>query len=372
MIGFFNLTYHHDIGDKMRVGLCGWSLSGKSTVFDALTGVTGGEHQAGSGKARVGVSHVPDERLDFLATIFKPKKVTYATVEYVDLPGLVSDTHAHEANPKILGDVRQADALIAVVRAFADPSVPASFGDINPVRDYTRLLDELIFADLEVVVRRIERLEIDITKPTAHQKEDQMQLGALQKIKAALEDGKPASSASLGEVEERTTHGFRFLSAKPLLVLVNRGEESVGESSKWTDKDFGAPCISMFAKLELELAQLSADDRKAFMDDLGLKTLTAPEIIKKGYEILDQISFLTAGDKEVRAWTITRGTPAVEAAGVIHSDIQRGFIRAEVTAYTDFQALGSFKEARAKGKLRLEGKEYVMQDGDIVEFRFSV
>jgi ribosome-binding ATPase len=356
----------------MRVGLCGWSLSGKSTVFDALTGVTGGEHQSGAGKARVGVSHVPDERLDYLATIFKPKKITYATVEYVDLPGLVSDTHAHEANPKILSDVRQADSLIAVIRAFADPSVPPAFGDINPVRDFSRLIDELVFADLEVTLKRIERLEADVNKPTAHQKEDQLQLAALQRIKAALEDGRAASTVELSENEERTIRGFRFLSAKPLLVLLNRGEESVGEAPKWTETDFGRPTVDMFAKLERELSELTGDDRKAFMEDLGLTTLTAPVIIKKGYEILDQISFLTAGDKEVRAWTITRGTPAVEAAGVIHSDIQRGFIRAEITPYEDFKVLGSFKEARAKGKLRLEGKEYVMQDGDIVEFRFSV
>ncbi len=355
----------------MRVGLCGWSLSGKSTVFDALTG--GAAVAASQGKPRIGVSTVPDERIDYLASVFKPKKTTYATVEYVDLPGLVNDAHAHDANPKILSDVRQADALIAVIRAFADPTVPPPFGDVDPERDFQRLLDELVFADLEVAARRIERLEADVNKPTAHQREDQAQLAILQRVRAALEEGRSAGSVEMSETEEKSVRGFRFLSAKPLLVLVNRGEESVGEPSGLGADAFGGrPTVDMFAKLEVELAQLSEDDRKVFMEDLGVERLAAPEIVRKAYEILDQISFLTAGDKEVRAWTITRGTTAVEAAGVIHSDIQRGFIRAEITAFDDFRALGSFKEARAKGKLRLEGKEYVMQDGDVTEFRFSV
>ena len=355
----------------MRVGLCGWSLSGKSTVFEALTG--GAAQAAAPGKLRIGTAHVPDERIDFLATIFKPKKTTYAMVEYVDLPGLVNDPHAHEANPKILSDVRQADALIAVVRAFADPTVAPAFGDVNPVRDFTRLVDELVFADLEMAVRRIERLEQDVTKPTPHQKEDQFQLAVLARVRETLESGKPIDSLQLSENEEKSIRGFRFLSAKPILVLLNRGEESVGEAAQQGEADFGAhPVVEMFAKLEAELAQLGDEDRKAFMQDLSLERLAAPEVVKKAYEILDQISFLTAGDKEVRAWTITRGMTAQQSAGVIHSDLERGFIRAEVTAYPDFVALGSFKEARAKGKLRLEGKDYAVEDGDIIEIRFSV
>lgn len=360
----------------MRLGICGWSQSGKSTVFDALTqsGAPGHSpgHAGAPGKVRIGTSHVPDERLDYLATIFKPKKITYALVEYVDLPGLVAGSNAHEANPKTLGEVRQADALIAVLRAFDDPSVPNPFSDIDPKRDFSRLWDELVFADLEVADKRIERLKVDVQKPTAQRAEFEMELAVLQRVKAALEEGKGAATVKMTEAEERATRGFRFLTVKPLLVIVNLGEESTGKPAQWTQADFGHPTLTMFARLETELAQLSDEDRAVFMEDLGLKQLAAPEVVKKGYEILNLISFLTAGDKEVRAWTIARGTSAVEAAGAIHSDIQRGFIRAEVTSYDDFKALGSFKEARAKGKLRLEGKEYVMKDGDIVEFRFSV
>jgi hypothetical protein len=177
----------------------------------------------------------------------------------------------------------------------------------------------------------------------------------------------------LNENEEKSIRGFRFLSAKPVLVLLNRGEESVGEPARCGEADFaGRPVVEMFAKLEAELAQLADEDRQTFMQDLGLERLASGEVVKRAYEILDQISFLTAGDKEVRAWTIKRGMTAQQAAGVIHSDLERGFIRAEVTAYDDFHALGSFKEARAKGKLRLEGKDYVVQNGDVIEIRFSV
>lgn len=355
----------------MRLGICGWSQSGKTTVFDALSGTTAkvGDH---SEKTHIGMAKVHDDRLDFLATVFKPKKVTYATVEYVDLPALVAGTRAHEVNPKTLGDVRQADALIAVVRAFENASVPHPFDTIDPARDFRNLWDELVFADFEVCDRRIKRLEVDITKPTDHQKDDIAQLACLRRVRVALEEGKGVSSVHTTEPEERALRGFRFLTVKPIIVLVNRGEEDTARPCPSTDANFGYPTIPMFAKLEMELAELAAEDRETFMKDLGLKELATPTVVRKCYEILDQISFLTAGDKEVRAWTIRRGTHAVEAAGTIHTDIERGFIRAEVTAYEDFKILGSFKEARAKGKLRLEGKDYVVKDGDIVEFRFSV
>ncbi len=355
----------------MRLGLCGWSASGKSTVFDVLTG--GQKHPHVPGKTRLGVCHVPDERVDFLAGIMKPKKVTYASVEYVDLPGLLAGPHAHDVNPATLSDVRQTDALVAVVRAFEDDTVGCPFGDVNPVRDFERLRDELVFADLEVVDRRIKRLEKDVTRPTPHQKEDRLELECQKRIRKALEEGAGVAAVDFSEAEEKALRGFRFLSAKPMLVLLNRGEESVGREPAWREEDFGCPVVWMFAKLELELDELGEDDQSVFMEEMGLDHLAAPEVVSKGYEMLDLISFLTGtGPKEVRAWTIPRGTTAIEAAGAIHSDIQRGFIRAEVTAFEDFRALGSFKEARAKGKLRLEGKDYVVQDGDIMEFRFSV
>lgn len=355
----------------MRLGICGWSQSGKTTVFDALAGSATkvGEHVE---KAHIGVAKVRDDRLDFLASIFKPKKVTYATVEYLDLPALVTGNRAHEVNPKTLGDVRQADALIAVVRAFKSDTVPHPFDTIDPVRDFRNLWDELVFADLEVCDRRIKRLEVDITKPTDHQKDDIAELACLRRVKAALEEGKGVNSVHTTEPEQRSLRGFRFLTEKPIIVLVNRGEEDTASPCPIGEAAFGYPTIPMFAKLEMELAELGPEDRETFMKDLGLTELAGPLVVKRCYEILDQISFLTAGEKEVRAWTIRRGTHAVTAAGTIHSDLERGFIRAEVTAFEDFKALGSFKEARAKGKLRLEGKDYVVKDGDIMEIRFSV
>jgi len=357
----------------MRLGICGWSQSGKTTVFDVLTGLgkAAADH-AGAGKARLGVAHVADERIDFLAGVFKPKKTTYAAVEYVDLPGLVAGPSAHESNPKVLTDVRQADALIAVVRAFDDPAVPNPFDAIDPLRDFTRLWDELVFADLELVERRIERLEDDAAKPTPRQKDYQMELELLARVRGALEEGKAATTVEMNEAEDKATRGFRFLTAKPVMVAVNLGEEAAGKPCRWSESDFKRPTVCIFGKLELELSALDAEDRAAFMKDLGLEKLAAHEIIRKGYEILDIISFLTVGDKEVHAWTVRRGTTAVEAAGAVHSDMERGFIRAEVTPYDDFRTLGSFKEARAKGKLRLEGRDYVVRDGEIILFRFSV
>jgi len=355
----------------MLLGICGWSQCGKTTVFEALTGASkvDGDHSA---KSHVGVCHVADERVDFLSGVFKPKKTTYATVEYVDLPALVTAGHSHETNAKTLADVRQADALIAVLRAFKDPTVPHPFGSVDPKRDFERLWDELVFADLEIADRRIERLEADTFKHKPLQKEDEVQLACLKNIKAALEDGKAASSVSMSDAEDKAVRGFRFLTAKPILVLLNRGEDAIGAPPAFSDADFGYPTVAMFGKLELELSQLAPEDRAAFMEDMGLSALAAPEIIRRGYDALRQISFFTVSDKEVHAWAIPRQTPAVEAAGAVHSDMQRGFIRAEVTAFDDFKALGSFKEARAKGKLRLEGKDYPVADGDIILFRFSV
>ena len=356
----------------MRLGIFGWSQSGKTTVFEALTGAGAAAGHPPAGKTHIGVARVEDERVDFLAGVFKPKKISYASVEYIDLPGLVSGSNAHEANPKALGDVRQAEALIAVVRAFEDPTVANPFETVDPVRDFRRLMDELVFADLEVADRRIARLEVDITKPTSHQKDDAFELACLRRVKAALEEGNSVSSIEMTELEDKATRGFRFLSAKPILVLLNLGEEAIGRPSPAGEAQFSRPTVPIFAKLELELSQLSSEDRAAFMTDLGLKGLAAGEVIRKGYEILDQISFLTAGDKEVRAWTIHRGTPAVQAAGAIHSDMERGFIRAEVVAWDKLVAAGSFGKARERAEVRMEGKDYVVQEGDVMQIRFNV
>ena len=356
----------------MRLGICGWNLCGKTAVFEALTGSKKAEGDHSAARAHVGVSHVADARVDFLASAFKPDKVTYAAVEYLDLPGLIADSSAHEANARTLAEVRQTDALIAVLRAFADPTVATAFPGIDPVRDLRRLWDELVFADLEMADRRIKKLQADVTKPTAHQKDDLVEMAALKRIKPSLEEGKGIGTVHMTEHEDRLTRGFRFLTAKPILVLLNRGEEDTGKPLNWKESDFGYPVVAMFAKLEFELSQLSEPDRSEFMEAMGIGSLAAAEIIRRCYEVLNLISFLTTAGREIRAWTIPRGTTAVNAAGAVHTDMQRGFIRAEVTAFDDFKALGSFKEARAHGKLRLEGKDYIVQDGDVIEFRFSV
>jgi GTP-binding protein YchF len=354
----------------MRLGICGWQQSGKSTVFDVLTG--GSTHEHSRDKAAIGVASVPDERVDFLVSLFNPKKITYATVEYVDLPGLDAGPRAHEVNPATLADVRQTDALIAVVRAFDNPTVANPLGDVDPARDFARLWDELIFADLEMATRRIERLEKEITKPSPQQDQNKAELSVLTRIVPALEEGRGAQSVEMSDVEEKAVRGFRFLTAKPILILVNLGDEALEGTRPWKEADFAHPTVEMFAGLELELAQLDEDERKVFMEEMGIERLAASDVVKKCYELLDAISFLTAGEKECRAWTIRRGMTAPEAAGVIHSDFERGFIRAQVVAFDDIKALGSFKEVRAEGKLRLEGRDYVVQDGDEIEFRFNV
>jgi GTP-binding protein YchF len=354
----------------MQLGICGWHQSGKSTVFDVLTG--GEAHDHARDRAKVGVAHVRDERVDFLARMFNPKKITYAAVEYVDLPGLEAGPRAHEVNPSTLADVRQTEGLIAVVRAFEAPTVMHPLGSVDPARDFSRLWDELIFADLEMASRRIERLEKDLAKPSPHSEQNKLELSVLQRMVPALEEGKGADSVEMSEAEEKAVRGFRFLTAKPILILINAGEEVLDGERRWSEEEFHRPSVEMFAKLELELDELAEEERPAFMEELGLEHLAAEDVVKKCYEMLDMISFLTGGDKECRAWTIRRGTTAVEAAGTVHSDMERGFIRAQVTAIEDLKALGSFKEARAHGKLRLEGRDYVVQDGDEIEFRFNV
>ena len=354
----------------MRLGICGWIQSGKSTVFDVLAG--GEVHDHPSGRARLGVGHVADERLDWIATLFEPKKVTHAAVEYIDLPGLVAGPHAHDVNPGALADARQTDALIAVVRNFADPTVPLPFGESDPVRDWERLWDELIFADLEMAQRRLEKLEKDIARGGPERDEHEAERACLTRVSAALEEGRAIRSVELSDAEEMMIRGFRFLTEKPVMVLVNRGEDKAGDEMTFGEKDFERPTAGMFARLELELDELSEEERPVFMEEMGLEHLAADEVVARAFDMLGLVSFFTGNEKECRAWSVPEGTTALAAAGTIHSDMERGFIRAQVVSYDDLRELGSIKEARAHGKLRLEGKEYVVQDGDLIEFRFNV
>jgi GTP-binding protein YchF len=348
----------------MRIGIVGFPRSGKTTVFNALTGLSadiGG--YADPGKPNLGTIKVPDPRVDALSAIYSPKKTTYAEVVFVDFPGR-GDT-ATALNRASLVQMRDADALVHVVRDFEDPSAGRA---ADASGDVTGFQAELLLADLEIVEKRLDRLR--------REKGKEKEVALLSRCAEALEAETPLRKIALSESEERELAGFGFLSRLPLLVVVNCGEISAGASlnqqvAARLEAD-GVAGISLCAQLEMEIASLDEADRNAFLADLGLRGAARDRFIRAAYGLLDLISFLTTGEDEVRAWPIRRGTPAVRAAGKIHSDIERGFIRAEVVSYEDFTSLGSEAKCREAGKLRLEGKEYEVRDGDIVHFRFNV
>lgn len=355
----------------MDIGILGLSASGKSTLFTLLTGqAPDNRHDA----VTTGMATVPDERLDRLSALFNPKKHTPATIRYVDVPGIPAE-HGREGSLNI-SELRTMDVLMVVVRAFESDVVPHPLLTVNPVRDLERIDEEFILQDLLVVEKRLERLQKDLARKKVSELEREQKV--LQKCHEILEDGRPLRSEDFSDTEEKEIRGFTFLSMKPLLVVVNLDEGDVGtnpfEDSAWAElKDkpqmgFSSAC----ATLEGEMAELDADDAAAFMEDLGLADRALDRIIRDSYHLLGLISFFTVGDDECRAWSIRRGTPAVEAAGAIHSDIQRGFIRAEVVPCEALLETGSLAECRNNATLRLEGKTYQVVDGDVVHYRFNV
>jgi len=359
----------------MEIGILGRSLCGKTTLFNLLTGneeVTG--LAAGQGRSHQGIARVPDERLGRLSALFSPKKTTPATVRYVDVPALPEE-HGREGALN-LAELRTMDALMVVLRAFENPEVPHPEGSIDPVRDLAHTEEELLLQDQMVVEKRLERLARDLAKRRSPE------LAAEQKVLGrcleALESGLPLRAAGLSEEEGKLLRGFTFLSLKPLLVVVNLDEDAVGTDPfadpRWTDwldrprLGFSAVC----ATLEGELARMEDEDAAELMADLGLSDRALDRLIQDSYRLLGLISFFTVGEDECRAWSIREGTPAVEAAGVIHTDIQRGFIRAEVVPWEELLEAGSMAACRQRGTLRLEGKTYTVHDGDVVHFRFNV
>jgi GTP-binding protein YchF len=336
----------------------------------------------GKGEASIGVSKVPDGRLDRLTAMYHPKKRVPATVEFSDLaiPGGAGGAQA-------LVDVaayRNADALVHVLRAFHDPAVAHPSGSIDPSRDAQSMEDELILADLGVAERRLDRLERDLKKGRSPELERERDVLTL--CRAALEEGRPLRALDLMGEDLKRLRGFQFLSAKPLLVVinldeaalatggeaatdVNRAAEATGVTAFLTRA--GTAAVAVCAKIELEIAQLDSADASAFLNDLGLSESGLDRVIRASYDLLGYISFFTVGEDECRAWSIPRGTPSQLAAGEIHSDIARGFIRAEVVAYDALVGRGSMAACREHGEVRLEGKEYVVQDGDIINFRFA-
>jgi hypothetical protein len=356
----------------MKVGIIGLPLVGKSTLFQLLTG-SAQPGAPGRGEVRLGIARVPDARVDRLAEMFRPKKKTPATVEYVDVPGAAKGEALVD-----LPALRGASALLHVVRAFSSDTVPHSEGSLDPTRDGRILELELMLADLGVIDRRLTRLESDLRK--AKRAEDVAERALLVQLKECLEAEQPLRELSLSEDERRRLRSYSFLSEKPLLLAVNMGEDGIRESAAFLQESGlaafaarpGMALCAVSAPIESEMAALSAEDARAFREDLGLAEPALDRIIRTSYELLGLVSFLTAGEDECRAWTIRRGTSAHQAAGAIHSDIERGFIRAEVVAFEDLVQAGSLPACRERGTLRLEGKDYVVRDGDVVHFRFNV
>jgi GTP-binding protein YchF len=340
----------------MRAGLVGFSGSGKSTLFELLTGAKPDPGKVHSGQ--VGVAVLNDPRLDFLAEMHRPKKVTPATVELLDTPGLIPGTHGD--NPQRLALIREGDALLIVLGAFAG-------GD--PAADLTAFREEMLFADLGVATNRVERLEASVKKPRPDREAQLKELELVRRVQGVLEANQPIASLGLTEEEKKPMRSFGLLTDKPQVVLLNASQGSeVPESLRALAPD----ALAIDAKLELELAEMPPEERSAFMADLGIAELGRDRIIRAAYDAVGIITFFTAGEPEARGWNLERGGTAVEAAGKIHTDLARGFIRAEVTAFDDLKRLGSVREVKAHNLQRLEGKDYIIKDGDVVYFRSSV
>ena len=360
----------------LRAALIGFSSSGKTTLFQLMTSVR--DAPRGRSDVNIGISRVPDARLDTLTAMYNPKKRVPATVEFTDMAAPA------RTGAQALVDVagyKNADALVHVVRAFRDPAVAHPSGSVDPPRDAQAMEDELILADLGVAERRLERIDKDLKKGRSSELERERDL--VQRCRQTLEDGRPLRTLELTGGDSKRLRGFQFLSAKPLLLVINLDETdvpTVGASVERAAEQTGLTAflahaatgaVALCTTIELEISRLEGADAAAFLTDLGLSESGLDRVIRASYDLLGYMSFFTVGEDECRAWSIARGTPAQAAAGEIHSDIQRGFIRAEVVAYDALVSRGSMAACRDHGEVRLEGKEYIVQDGDIINFRFA-
>ncbi len=360
----------------MKICLIGLPQSGKSSLFGALTGLAP-EEAAAKGAEPMAVVKVPDARLDALTAIYNPKKKTFAAIELSELAGLTSGEPGKAAfTEQALGKLRAADALLTVVRAFRDPAVAHPLESVDAPRDLRHIESELLLADLAVIESRLEKLVKQIAAKKADR--DVREKAALERCRSFLEAETPLRRAGLTADEELLLRGYRFLTLKPLIVALNLDEEDIPREAEllrpfqpWLEAA-GSAVIALSARLECEIRQLPEEDARRFLQDFGIERPARAKLIATAYGLMGLISFFTVGPDEVKAWTIRAGTPAVRAAGVIHSDIERGFIRAEVVAYEDFAGKGNIQDCRSDGSLRLEGKEYPVRDGDIINFRFAV
>ncbi len=352
----------------MKVAIIGLHQSGKTTVFRSLAGIPTALKDTHAQAIHVGNVKVPDARFDRLAEIFKPPKLVHADVDFMDVPGAPAERKGAGLTPQVIAEIRNVDALVVVVRAFNNPSVPHPLDTIDPLRDLRNIEAELCLGDLIQIENRLQRM--------AKERPDPMEKEALLKVKACLDEEKPLRLLSLNEAESRILTGFSFLSRKPSLLLLNIGEDNVGKTPAAEVVDFAEKqkysLIQYCAEIELEISELPPDEQAAFLAEMGLQDSGRDRLVRKVYEKLHLISFFTIADTEIRAWSIPKGTRAATAAGKVHSDMERGFIRAEVINFDDFEKIGSMHAARESGHLRLEGKDYEVRDGDLIKFRFHV
>jgi len=352
----------------MKLGIIGLPQSGKTTLFNAVTrGNAPTTASAGRMEVHTAVVDVPDERVDRLSAMFNPKKTIYAKVTYADIAGLESGVAKSGLSGQLLNQLTQMDGLIHVVRAFADENVPHSSGSVDPLRDVASMDAELLLNDLIAVERKLERLTEERKKGGTDKTLNERQAAFFTRLHEVLSAEKPLRGVEVSAEEEKYLSGFGLLTRKPMLILFNLGE---GQTAP--QLTHASPNVAIQGKLEMEIAQLSAEDAAVFMEEYGIAELSLKRMISLSYDLLNQQSFFTVGEDEVRAWTVRRGATAVEAAGEIHTDIQKGFVRAEVVACADLLELGSMAEAKTKGKLRLEGKDYIVADGDIMHVRFNI
>lgn len=368
----------------MKVGIIGLPTAGKTAVFNAATGNNAEVHAASgmtSTDPNLGVVSVPDDRQNWLCGLYKPKKTSYATVEIVDVAGMLPGAAKKDGlGAALTSHLRQVDALVHVVRAFTDASVPHPHETVDPLRDAELIELELILADLAVVEKRLEKLDTEILrKKGAERTTAEVEKEVLTRFKEELTNENPLRNVAINEEEAKAVRGYTFLSQKPLMLVANIDEAEIGKTDTDTLKNLapfaqkkGAPLVAFSAKAEMEIAQMAPEDRAEFLQALGIEESGRDKLVKAAYELLKVIPFFTFGEDEVKAWTITNGTIAQEAARKIHSDIARGFIRAEVAGFDNFKECGSWNAAKDKGLVRLEGKEYVVKSGDCIVFRFAV